>query len=361
MNLNRIWILALVVALTQLGCSSSTDQGINYRSSVITPTLEVPPDLVTPGTGNNLDLPGSKVGKADNKGRYIETGNLNVADTHPLPEMQGLSLHHAGEAYWLTVDQPVEKVYPLVKKFWADQGFRLIRDEPLIGVMQTEWLSMKSGDDSFFASLLASLRASDSRDQYMTRLERKNDHATRIFVIHHGQELIIDEHADAVANLGLKEGWQFVPSDNSKEVEMLSRLMIFLGMQKSQVKQQLASLGSLQPRSKLMVNKDQQPYVLVDSGIQQTLNRLRYKMDKLGITVSAVSKSGRQITLQLDSKALTDLAVVKSPQRDTIGIRLQDSINSNTTRIDVLDPSSTHSVHDEQALSVMKFLVKQLK
>ncbi len=360
MNLNRIWILALVVALTQFGCSSSSDKGINYRSSAITPTLEVPPDLVTPAADRNLELPGSRVGKPDNKGRYVETGNLNVADTHPLPKMQGLSLHSDGEVYWLTVDRPVEEVYPLVKKFWAEQGFRLVKDEPLIGIMQTEWLSIKSGNDSFFASLLASMRSAESRDQYMARLERENDHATRIYITQRGQELIIDENVDALDSLGLKEGWQFVPSDNSKEVEMLSRLMIFLGMQQAQVQQQLASLGSLQPRSKLALNKDNQPYVLVNSGIQQTLNRLRYKMDKLGVAVSAVNKSGRQITLQLDSQALTDLGVLKIRQLATVGIRLQDSVNSNTTRIDVLD-NSGNSVHDEQAVSLMNFLVKQLK
>jgi len=360
MNLNRMWILALVVALTQIACSSSSDKGISYRSSAITPTLEMPPDLISPMSDRNLDLPGSKVGKPENSGRYVETGNLNVADTHPLPKIEGLSLHNDGEVYWLKVDRPVEEVYPLVKKFWAEQGFRLVKDEPLLGIMQTEWLSMKSGNDSFFASLLASMRSAESRDQYMTRLERVNDHSTRIFIAQRGQELIIDENVDALDSLGLKQGWQFVPTDNSKEVEMLSRLMIFLGVQKAQVQQQLASLGSLQARSKLALNSDDQPYVLVNSGLQQTLNRLRYKMDKLAIPVSGITRSGRQVTLQLDSKALTDLGVLKLRELATIGIRLQDSVNSNTTRIDVLD-NSGNSVHDEQAVSLMNFLVEQLK
>ena len=359
MSLNKIWILALVVAATQLGCSS-TPESLNYRKSVITPTLEVPPDLVTPATDRNLELPGSEVGKVENSGRFVETGSLNQT-ARTLPEINGISLHHEGGVYWISVNQPVEKIFPLVRDFWSEQGFRLVKDEPLIGILETEWLSVKSGDDSFFASLLASLRAAESRDQYLTRVERDGDNATRIYVAHRGQELVIDENSDALDSSGLKQGWQFVPSDETKEVEMMSRLMIFLGMKDQQLQQQLASLGSLQPRSRLQLDSDDQPFVLVQGGLQQTLNRLRYKMDKLAVAVSGiVQDDDREVTLQLDSNALLELGVLKLVETATVAIRLQSSANSNTTRIDVLGKSGS-SVHDKQAVSVMNFLVEQLR
>lgn len=77
----KFWSLALICGLTQLACSSSSDEGINYRDSVITPTLEIPPDLISSESNKNLTLPGSKVGTKENTGRFVETGNLNKDDS----------------------------------------------------------------------------------------------------------------------------------------------------------------------------------------------------------------------------------------------------------------------------------------
>ncbi len=359
MSLNKIWFLVLIVAATLSGCSSTSDNGINYRESVITPTLEMPPDLVTPAADRNLELPGSKVGKPANSGRFVETGNLN-ATARTLPKIDGIRIHREGGVYWLSVKRPAGELYPQVKNFWAEQGFRLVKDEPLLGIQETEWLSLKAGNDSFFASIMASMRAAEARDQYLTRIEADGKNGARIFIAHRGQELVIDEKADALDNFRLKEGWQFVPTDSAKEVEMLSRLMVFLGAQDAQVEQQIASLGSLQARARLELNRDDQPYVLVQGGLQQTLNRLRYRMDKLAIPLSDIEQSERQATVRLDSQALLDLAVLKQMELPSVGLRLESSANSNTTSIEVLGKSGS-SVHDGAATAVMNFLVEQLR
>jgi outer membrane protein assembly factor BamC len=203
------------------------------------------------------------------------------------------------------------------------------------------------------------MRAAESRDQYKTRVERSADDSTRIFVAHRGQELIIDENSDALDNTGLKQGWQFVPSDSTKEVEMLSRLMIFLGMQEGQVKQQLVNLGGLSPRASLQKDKDDQPFLMVNSGLQQTLNRVHYKMDKRAIAISDENIQSNEVVLTLDGKALNALEVLKK-SGDNISIRLEGSANSNTTRIDVLNAAGS-SVHDDEALKLLGFLLEQLR
>lgn len=76
----KFWCLALICGATQIACSSSSDEGINYRDSVIAPTLEIPPDLISAESNKNLKLPGSKVGTKENTGRFVETGNLNKDD-----------------------------------------------------------------------------------------------------------------------------------------------------------------------------------------------------------------------------------------------------------------------------------------
>lgn len=77
----KFWVVGLVCGVTQLACSSNSDSGINYGDSVITPTLEIPPDLISKKTNKNLVLPGSKVGTKENTGRFIETGNLNTGSS----------------------------------------------------------------------------------------------------------------------------------------------------------------------------------------------------------------------------------------------------------------------------------------
>ena len=73
----KIWMVGLICGLTQLACSSNSDSGINYGDSVIAPTLEIPPDLISAKSDKNLVLPGSKVGTEENTGRFVETGDLN--------------------------------------------------------------------------------------------------------------------------------------------------------------------------------------------------------------------------------------------------------------------------------------------
>ena len=70
-------LILLVCGLTQFACSTGSDDGVNYEDSEITPTLEIPPDLISRESDKNLVLPGSKVGTKENTGRFVETGDLN--------------------------------------------------------------------------------------------------------------------------------------------------------------------------------------------------------------------------------------------------------------------------------------------
>ena len=74
----KILVLGIVCGLAPLGCSVTPDCGDDYRDSVITPTLEIPPDLIGRQSDKNLTLPGSKVGTEENTGRFVETGDLNA-------------------------------------------------------------------------------------------------------------------------------------------------------------------------------------------------------------------------------------------------------------------------------------------
>ena len=121
--MQRLRFLALLIlALTLIACEAS-NTGQRYLDVSLGQPLEVPPDLANFEEKSNFDLPGS---------------NVTAGDKVPvLAKVDSLQLQGSLEFYWLSVEEPVENLYQQVKNFWALEGYGLIVDEPVIGIMQT--------------------------------------------------------------------------------------------------------------------------------------------------------------------------------------------------------------------------------
>lgn len=357
-------LFSLIIVLSLAACSSTKDEKLlNYRTSEITPTLEVPPDLTQVSGQSNLNIPGSKVGLPENSGRYVETGNLNV-EVRTLPKVEGLSIEGHGDSHWLKVADRAEVIYPQIRTFWAEQGFTLLKDEPAVGVMQTEWLSAKSGSSSFISSILESMKGAEFKDQYQTRIERADDNSSLVFLAHRGQELFIsDSESKSIVYSERSSGWQMVPSDPTKEYEMLSRLMLFLGMQDDQVKQEMEKIGLFAPLTRIEFNEaDEVTYLVVAQSFEQTWNRLQLQLDRLSIPVIERDKSssdGQIKVLTADLLAFTD-AVKDEESAGNIFVALEGGANSSQTRIDVKNESGA-VLKSEQSRNILQFLQVQLK
>ena len=350
-----LFLFSLAVLPLLSACAGSGDSGLNYRDAVVTPTLEMPPDLISRDLDRNLEVPGSNIGKPENRGRFAETGNLNV-EPRTLPEFDGVDIEGDCGVNWLVIGTPAEQLWPQLRAFWAEQGFRLIKDEPAIGVMETEWLSMKTGGDSFLSSLFASLRAAEYRDQYLTRVERAGG-KTRVKIAHRGQELVV-ETDDPRTDDGAR-GWQLMPPDPDKEHEMLSRLMIFLGMQDPRRRAELENLGLLQPLARLSRDEeDASPYLLVRQGFGQSWNRLVHVLDRLAIPVRSMERDENHGRLELDAAALSGLLDQKVP--DPLLVEVQGSPGANVSRVILRRPNGATDSSD-QAMAVLQFFYRQLK
>jgi outer membrane protein assembly factor BamC len=355
-----IGFLVCIGLVALISACSTTNESLNYRNSEITPTLEIPPDLISRSADSNLALPGSKVGTPENTGRYVETGNLNI-ESRVLPEIDNISLQGQGDLHWLEIDMPAQKLYPLIRNFWIDQGFTLSLDEPAVGVMETEWLSQVSGKESFFASMLESLRGAESKDQYKIWLERGEGGATRVYLAHREQEFILHDEQSSLAGVERSKGWQYVPSDPAKEYEMLSRLMLFLGMQDDKVRAELEKLGLFAARASLQYDEgDDETYLVVKQGFEQSWNRLRHRLEQLNVPIVKLSQSDNDGEITIDSKALpTDLQPAQD-EPEQVKLAVTGSINSNTTRVDVLTRSGTTD-RSEHGRAVLQYLLQQMK
>src|SRR5207248_456026 len=61
-----------------------------------------------------------------------------------LPQPERMRIERAGTQRWLVVDEKPEKLWPLVRDFWQENGFLIKMEQPEIGVMETEWAESRA-------------------------------------------------------------------------------------------------------------------------------------------------------------------------------------------------------------------------
>jgi outer membrane protein assembly factor BamC len=274
----------LLLAAMLVACNTGTDR--RYLDASLGSNLELPPDLSELEEESKFELP---VG--------FSGAESTAKDKVPvLARVDSLRLEGSGDLYWLTVEEPVDNLYQLVKNFWFSEGYRLMVDEPVIGIMQTEWVMTEQGssdeDSSWFERLFSGDNLSASQDQYRTRIEvDQTGNASRIYIAHRGTEYIYilegdneQQQADADDNQ-----WRFRQPEPELEVEMLSRLMIFLGLQKADVEQQVANARLYSPRASQHIDSSEKsPYLIVKDPYQIAWNRVYHQLERMNFEIAAV-------------------------------------------------------------------------
>ena len=261
-----------------------------YLDASLGRDLELPPDLSENEEGSSFELP---AGFSGNTGE--PTDKVPV-----LARVDSLQLEGSGDLYWLNVDAPVDDLYRLVKNFWFSEGFRLSIDEPVIGIMQTEWLKTEQGASdgaSWFENLFAGEDLSASQDQYRTRIELNQDGSgSRIFIAHRGTEYVyvLETARNQTPADSDDNQWRFRQPEPELEIEMLSRLMIYLGLQKTEVELQVADIKLFNPRAfQHMDSSEKSPYLIVKDPYQIAWNRVYHQLERMNFDIeSAEFKSG---------------------------------------------------------------------
>lgn len=236
--LTRLACLALVSSLA--GCSTienffASDK-VDYRSAARqTGGLEVPPDLTQLARDNRAQVQGGAISASAMQQNAALAAAAPKAAAAPavsstpvaLSAVGDLRIERSGNVRWLRSSLTPEQLWPQVREFWLERGFKLAREQADLGIMETDWLEnrAKLKQDiirSTIGKLLDGLYSSGERDSYRTRLERVAG-GTEIYVSHKGvQEVYTNSQNDSTA-------WQPRPQDPELEAEFLSRLMLKLG------------------------------------------------------------------------------------------------------------------------------------
>src|SRR5918999_29653 len=289
-------ILATTAAIAVLsGCTIFGDSSsVDYKSAGTLPPLEVPPDLTSPQRDNRYVVPEAARSSATLSGYQAERrepARAPSATPAVLPEVDRMKIERDGTQRWLVVQEPPEKVWPLVKDFWQQAGFLIKLEMPEAGVMETDWAESRAKVQEgavreLLGKLLDQVYSTSERDKYRTRLDRTPDgKGTEIYISHRGmQEVYTTTPRDPASSAPGQTAWQPRASDPELEAEFLRRLMVRLGVQDEKA-QQLAAAAQPQLRAELVKSNDGTERLQVHEPFDRAWRRVGLALDRVGFTV----------------------------------------------------------------------------
>ena len=215
----------VLISLFLVSCSKVTDpvkeiglgsRDINYQADEKVDSLIIPPDLTQPNALQAL----TEVEKlADN--------------TQVVQRVQNIEIKRDKYRRWLLVDLPPEEVWTLSKEFFRSYGFNIETENQKIGLLETDYLEIETQvpDKSLGAIRAALSKALKTQyglpiaDKYRIRIEPiDNPMKSEVY-------LTLSSIGEVVS--GATRVWQPREKDVELETEMLLKLMVFLGNDRS--------------------------------------------------------------------------------------------------------------------------------
>ena len=284
----RLALVSSVVALGLLaGCSSVGDllQGerVDYKTSgAKAPSLDVPPDLTQLSRESRYVVPGTAVTASGYQGGQIAPNAPTAAAS-----VGDVRIERAGSQRWLVVNRPADKLWGPVREFWLESGFLLSQDQENLGIMETDYAENRAKIPQDFirntiGKVFDSLYSTGERDKFRTRLERRADNGTEIYVSHRGMVEVVTG-AKGGSSSGDGTIWQPRPTDPELEAEFLRRMMVKLGVSSEQSKA-LVATGATKQTSRV-ANVNNVPVVQIDEGFERAWRRVGLALDRTGFTV----------------------------------------------------------------------------
>lgn len=286
----RLGLIGLAVALS--ACSVIEESKIDYKSAKKASTLEVPPDLT------QLTKDTRYTAAPD---RSVSAVALQAAGQAQVPTVEraaplqvgDVQILRDGNKRWLLIDRPADQLWEPTREFWLDHGFNLSQEKADLGIIETDWAEnrAKLPQDiirSTLGKVFDSLYSTSERDRFRTRLERRADGKTEIYVTHRGmEEVYSSSNKDATI-------WQPRAADPELETEFLRRLMIKLGTNEEQSRALIAADKSTvvqaAPVGKV-ATIDGLPAVQLDEPFDRAWRRVGVALDRTGFTVEDRDRS----------------------------------------------------------------------
>jgi outer membrane protein assembly factor BamC len=295
-------------------CSTATNlldgKRVDYKSAGQLPTLEIPPDLTTPARDNRYVVPDTGKSSATLSGYQADRAQqakTGVINTGVLPTIEKMRIERSGTQRWLVVNEPPEKLWPLVRDFWQENGFLISVNVPEAGVMETDWAEnrAKIPQDwlrNMLGKIIDQIYSTAERDKFRTRLERTEDGSTEIYISHRG---MIEVFQDVQKQQSM---WQARTPDPELEAEFLRRLMVRLGSQEEKAKQMVASTSDTPARAAIQTGIGGFETLEVFEPFDRAWRRVGLALDRVGFTVEDRDRAKGQYFVRYADTDASDMA-----------------------------------------------------
>lgn len=290
-----VWVL-----LAMAGCARVAELRpgqVDYReASQDVGDLEVPPDLVELDRSRAMEIPG--VASAAELDREAGRGAPSPRVDGVLPGPDGFEIGGEGSLRWLDVAAPPERLWPRLEQFWADQGLVVQRADPRVGVIETDWAENLASTPNIgiplVGRLLENLYSTNTRDRYRMRMER-HANGSRIYIAHVGVEEVV----------GIEEGatgiWERRPSEPLLEAEMLTRMMVFLGLERGLAEDKMADEDVRpDPTGSAVVIDSGMATVSVQRPFDEVWQRVGLALDRYGLRIIEADRDGGSYLVEVD-------------------------------------------------------------
>ena len=305
-------------------CTTTSQEKIDYRSTVKGSPLEVPPGMTDYAKNAQYDLSGVVSSKRVSAGQ-----NAPVAGVPVLVESKDMYIERAGDTRWLVIKRPAEQVWPALQTFWEDNGFTLKVNQPSTGIMETDWAENRAnlpqtGLRKIIGKALDSVYDTGLRDMFRTRVE-KTASGTEVYISHRGmEEVYTSTNKDSTA-------WQPRKPDPQLEAELLRRLLVSLGTDEKASKAAMQNAANKIKGSEIRGND-----LVVNDTMDNAWRRVGLSLDRAGLSITDRNLAQRvyYVTPNPDDRGLFKKSFGKL--KETYQVRFTP-ISANQTQVSFAD------------------------
>lgn len=284
----------LLASLLLTGCGLLDSKKADYQSVKRSKPLDIPPELSAPAKDDRYT-----VSEASSKGTTFSSYNaersaaksvgngavLNAAPVVPL-QTDSLRIQRAGSQRWLVATGTPEQVWLQVRRFVETRGLVVKMESAELRLIETDWAEKaayvpEGGIRGQLAKALGTLYSTSVRDRYRVRLEPGiAPGTTDVFISHRGVEEVYVSEGRAETR------WQPRANDPGLEMEMLSRLIQFMGVDEKKATAIVAAGASNAAGDRARVVESGGKVVLeVDERFDRAWRRVGLALDRNGFTV----------------------------------------------------------------------------
>ncbi len=289
------YFAAVLLAANLSGCSAFNkvfpDRSEDYKEAKAAAQLEIPPQMTTTTLSDSLIVDNESTSLSDyDAQKHPPTA---APESSVLPVQEDVQLKRDRDRRWLVLKGAPNAVWPRAREFWLEQGFLIVREDPVTGIIETDWAENREVIPqgpvrSLIGKVFDGAYSSSLRDKYRMRLERGEEPGTtEVFITHQGMEEELEGDPDQIRT----SVWTPRPSDPGLEVEKLKQLLAFLGAGPEQVAKLDKTVEPAPERASLLKNDNDSATLVVHEEFSRAWRSVGVALDRVGFAVEDRNRS----------------------------------------------------------------------